>query len=50
MGGGNVMTLTSAYYFMKLATMPTVQSTHPWLKYKCFLNTYYTQVQENGDQ
>ena len=39
MGVGNMMTLTFVYYFMKLATLPTVQSTHPWLKYKCFLNT-----------
>lgn len=29
MGVGNVMTLTFAYYFMKLAILPTVQSTHP---------------------
>lgn len=29
MGVGNVMTPTFVYYFMKLATLPTVQSTHP---------------------
>ena len=48
--GKVVMRLTFVHYFVKLASLPILQSTHPLLKYKCLLNTYYSQVQGNGDQ
>lgn len=46
---GNVKRLTFVHYLMKLASLPVLQSTHPLMTYKCLLNTYYSQVQENGD-